>query len=125
MLKESLRKDGLAAYTSSMVKDPEDSFLSDLQNIINQELKHLNQLLYMLEGILNQSGVRTIQILENRKRYLKKFIEAINNNQSNKQQLSLCHQLLDFVLENILINKKTYEKLKEEQIQRKINEKLQ
>jgi hypothetical protein len=30
MLKESLRKDGLAVYTSSMVKDPEDSFLSDL-----------------------------------------------------------------------------------------------
>lgn len=31
---------------------------------------------------------------------------------NNKDDLSLCHQLLDFVLEDILINKKTYEKLR-------------
>jgi hypothetical protein len=39
--------------------------------------------------------------------------------------LSLCHQLLDFILEDIFINKKTYDKLKEEQMQRRIIEKLQ
>lgn len=43
---------------------------------------------------------------------------------NNKEDLVLCQQLLDFVLEDILISKKTYEKLKEEQMHRKVLEKL-
>jgi hypothetical protein len=87
--------------------------------VINEELKNLGQIVYMLEAILNELGVRFQEIMENRKRYLKRFIESINN-LNNKEELSLCHQLLDFVLEDIFINKKTYEKLKEAQMHRKI-----
>lgn len=36
--------------------------------------------------MLNELGVRSLEVLENRKRYLKRFIESINiNNLSNKE----------------------------------------
>lgn len=90
-----------------MVKDSEDGFILDLDNIINEELRNLGQLMFMFESLLNEMGIRSVEVFENRKRYLKKFIESISS-LSNKEELSLCHQLLDFVLEDILINKKTY-----------------
>lgn len=61
--------------------------------------------------MLHEQGVSCHDIFDNRKRYLKRFIESINN-LNNKEDLVLCQQLLDFVLEDILIPKKTYEKLK-------------
>lgn len=57
MLKDSIRKEGLPSYSSSTVKD-DDSFLFDLDNIINEELKNLGQLLCMFEGMLNELGLK-------------------------------------------------------------------
>ena len=63
MLKDSIRKDGLSIYSNSMPRDPEDSFLIDLDNIITEELRHLSQLLNMLENMLTELGVRTLEVI--------------------------------------------------------------
>lgn len=52
------------------------------------------------------------------------FIVSMNSLET-KEELSLCHQLLDYILEDILIHKKTYEKLNSEQMCKKIRDKLQ
>lgn len=74
MLKDSIRKDGLSIYNNSLPRDPEDGFLLDLDNIITEELKHLIQLINMLENMLSELGIRTLEVIDNRKRYLKRFI---------------------------------------------------
>lgn len=35
MLKESIKKEGVNMYSSSNARDPEDSFLFDLDNVIS------------------------------------------------------------------------------------------
>jgi|JI10StandDraft_1071094.scaffolds.fasta_scaffold2415175_2 hypothetical protein len=60
MLKDSIRKDGLSIYNNSLPRDPEDGFLLDLDNIITEELKHLIQLINMLENMLTELGIRTL-----------------------------------------------------------------
>lgn len=74
MLKDSIRKDGLSIYNNSLPRDPEDGFLLDLDNIITEELKNLIQLINMLENMLSELGIRTLEVIDNRKRYLKRFI---------------------------------------------------
>lgn len=72
------------SYNSSVVKDTDDGFILDLDNIINEELRNLGQLMFMFESLLNEVGVRPAEVFDNRKRYLKKFIESISN-LSNKE----------------------------------------
>jgi hypothetical protein len=96
-LKESVRKDGLPSLNINSIKSPDDNFLLDLDAIIKEELRHLKEIIIFLEGILSELGIRSQDTMDNRKRYLKRFIESLNN-LSNKEELSLCHQLLDFVL---------------------------
>ena len=72
----------------------------------------------LLEGKLNIG-----EVLDRKKHFLKSFIVSMNNLET-KEELSLCHQLLDYILEDILINKATYEKLNSEQMCKKIRDKL-
>lgn len=62
--------------------------------------------------------------MEEKRSFLRRFILSLPS-LDNKEELSLCHQLLDFILEDILINKKTYEKISAEQMQKKIKDRLQ
>ena len=67
-------------------------------------------------------GMDLREVLNNKRAYLKEFILSLEN--VNFRELCLSHQLLDYIMEDILISKKTYEKLNREQIIKKIKEKL-
>ena len=62
--------------------------------------------------------------MDRKKEHLKSFIVWMGG-LSSKEELCLCHQLMDYILEDILISKGTYEKLNSEQMQKKIRDKLQ
>ena len=72
--------------------------------------------------MLIDMGLDLREVLNNKKGYLKEFILSLEN--MNFREQCLCHQLLDYIMEDILISKKTYEKLNREQIMKKIREKL-
>ena len=124
ILKESIKKDYLPTTLNSSHSKSEDSFIYDLGNILNEELKHLSILNQTYEAVLLEGKISMSQIIEKKKYHLKNFIASINNLES-KEELSLCHQLLDYILQDILINKTTYEKLNSEQMCKKIRDKLQ
>jgi hypothetical protein len=62
VLKDSIRKDGYPSGNNG-VKSPDDSFLFDLDNVINDELRNLNQIIFMLEGMLNEYGIKNQEIM--------------------------------------------------------------
>lgn len=81
-------------------------------------------MLSSFEGILYDFGISPQEPMEEKRSFLRRFILSLPS-LDNKEELSLCHQLLDFILEDILINKKTYEKISAEQMQKKIKDRLQ